>query len=202
LSMGIGVAALALFLSSEWCLAQHLTLPDGHKVDLSARCPVCGMTVGGEMEGSATYSYRDNHLVGFAGVAAAVFQEGKVVGFEGARCLFIYNTIPKRFGIDVSKIARRYVTDFGSRKMIDVKNAFLVLGSTINGPMGPELVAFQNKAEDEFMANTGASVWFSLTLSFLVTWTALISPRKRSSNPVASIVSDGAGQGPHGVRRI
>lgn len=33
--------------------------------------------------------------------------------------------------------------------MIDVTNAFLVLGSTVKGPMGYDLIAFSNREEAE-----------------------------------------------------
>lgn len=90
-------------------------------------------------------------MEGFAGVAAAVFKDGKVVAFEGARCLFIYNTIPKRFGIDVGNIVHRYVTDFKSGKIVDASNAFLVMGSDVKGPMGIDLIPFLDKKEaDKF----------------------------------------------------
>jgi len=126
-----------------------LTMPDGAKVDLTAHCPVCGMIVGGDLGAGATYSYRDGRVVGFAGVAAVVFKDGHAVGFEGARCLFIYNKIPKRFGLNLDDITHRFVTDFSTRKIIDVINAFLVLGSTVRGPMGYDLIPFSNKEEAE-----------------------------------------------------
>jgi len=126
-----------------------LTLPNGGKVDLTAHCPVCGMTVGGELGAGVTYSYRDGRVIGFAGVAAVVFKDGHAVGFEGARCLFIYNKVPKRFGINLDDITHRFVTDFSKRKMMDVTNAFLVLGSTVRGPMGFDLIPFSNKEEAE-----------------------------------------------------
>jgi nitrous oxide reductase accessory protein NosL len=126
-----------------------LTLPNGAKVDLTAHCPVCGMTIGGDLGAGATYSYRNDRAVGFAGVAAVVFRDGHSVGFEGARCLFIYNKVPKRFGINLNDISHRFVTDFSTRKIIDVINAFLVLGSTVKGPMGYELIPFSNKEEAE-----------------------------------------------------
>ncbi|MGO9570265.1 MAG: nitrous oxide reductase accessory protein NosL [Desulfomonilaceae bacterium] len=126
-----------------------LTLPDGAKVDLAAHCPVCGMTIGGDLGAGATYSYRNGRAVGFAGVAAVVFKDGHTVGFEGARCLFIYNKVPKRFGINLDDITRRFATDFTTRKMIDVSDAFLVLGSTVKGPMGYDLIPFSNKEEAE-----------------------------------------------------
>lgn len=144
----IGLVGMA-FVPILCYAQQQMDLPDGSKLDLTGMCPVCGMKIGGEMGGAATYAYRDNRLIGFAGAAAAVFKNGTVVGFEGARCLFIYNTVPKRFGVDVGNIRNRYVTDFASRKPIDVKNAFLVLGSRVLGPMGYDLIAFSSKAEAE-----------------------------------------------------
>ena len=149
-------AILTLTLwSNSW--GQHqVDLPDGSKLDLSKPCPVCGMIVGGDLEGTASYSYANGQLVVFGGAAAAVFPDGTVVGFEGARCLFIYNTVPKRFGIDVSKIVNRYVTEFGTKKMIDANGAFLVMGSKIKGPMGHELIAFSTREEAEkFRAEYG-----------------------------------------------
>lgn len=146
-------AILLVPVAAMLCFAQGhqelMALPDGSKVDLAATCPVCGMRVGGDLTGGATYSYRDGKLAGFAGAAAAVFKDGHVVGFEGARCLFIYNTVPKRFGIDVSDIVRRYVTDFETKKMIDVSGVFFVLGSSMKGPMGYDLVAFSSGEKAE-----------------------------------------------------
>ena len=151
---GIATAAEPATFSGPSALAPpegnaDLTLPNGAKVDLTAHCPVCGMIVGGDLGAGATYSYRDGRVVGFAGVAAVVFKDGHAVGFEGARCLFIYNKVPKRFDINLDDIAHRFVTDFTTRKMIDVNDAFLVLGSTVRGPMGFDLVPFSNKEEAE-----------------------------------------------------
>jgi nitrous oxide reductase accessory protein NosL len=137
-----GPPALALQKDSSF-----LTLGDGAKVDLTAQCPVCGMEVGGVLGAGCTYSYLADRVVGFAGVAAVVFKDGHTVGFEGARCLFIYNKVPKRFGINPDDITRRYVTDFTTRKIIDLTGAFLVLGSTVRGPMGFDLIPFSNKEE-------------------------------------------------------
>jgi copper chaperone NosL len=134
--------------SKGWAEA-FLDLPNGSKLDLSATCPVCGMAVGGGLESSATYAYRDGHMTGFGGAAASVFKDGKVVGFEGARCLFIYNTIPKRFGINVEDIVHRYVTDFNTKKLIEGNRAVLVLGSSIKGFMGYDLIAFSTREEAE-----------------------------------------------------
>jgi nitrous oxide reductase accessory protein NosL len=150
-------AVLMTIMIAGTCYADVLlALPDGAKVDLSATCPVCGMVVGGGLEGSASYSYQDGHLVAFGGAAAAVFKDGHTVGFEGARCLFIYNGIPKKFGIDVSQIVHRYVTDFETKRLIDVDKAFLVLGSTVKGFMGYDLIPFSSKeSAEKFMGFYG-----------------------------------------------
>jgi nitrous oxide reductase accessory protein NosL len=149
------VLLTAVSLSKGWAEG-FLDLPNGSKLDLAATCPVCGMVVGGGLESSATYAYRDGHLTGFGGAAASVFKDGKVVGFEGTRCLFIYNSIPKRFGINVEDIVHRYVTDFNTKKLIEVDKAVLVLGSPIMGFMGHDLIAFSTREEAEkFKAQYG-----------------------------------------------
>jgi nitrous oxide reductase accessory protein NosL len=128
---------------------EHLALPSGHKLELGGVCPVCGMKVGGDLESMAIYGYKFGRLESFAGVAATVFQDNRVVGFDGARCLFIYNTIPKRFGIDVGKIAHRFVIDFEIRQFLDVNQAYLVLGTPIRGFMGYDLIPFSSKEKAE-----------------------------------------------------
>ncbi|MBM4328450.1 MAG: hypothetical protein FJ118_14965 [Deltaproteobacteria bacterium] len=146
------VAAFMLACASFGGLAhagEHLALPSGHKLELGGICPVCGMKVGGELESAAIYGYKLGRLESFAGVGAAVFQDSRVVGFDGARCLFIYNTVPKRFGIDVSKIAHRFVTDFETRQFLDVNQAYLVLGTPIRGFMGYDLIPFSSKEKAE-----------------------------------------------------
>jgi copper chaperone NosL len=156
------VAALiiAIFLTAavttESAAGPLLTLPDNSKLDLSTTCPVCGMTVGGGLESAATYAYRNGKLTSFGGVAAAVFKDGHVVGFEGARCLFIYNTIPKRFGIDVGTIVHRYVTDFDAKALMDADKAIFVMGSPVKGFMGFDLIPFSTRqAAEQFMSAHG-----------------------------------------------
>ncbi|MBI4965468.1 MAG: nitrous oxide reductase accessory protein NosL [Desulfomonile tiedjei] len=126
---------------------EFLQLPDGSKVDISQKCPVCGMQVGGKDQQGVAVNFKDGRVVGFHGVAAAVFKDGHVVGFDGARCLFVYNSVPQKYNIDVSDIARQYVTDFATKKMIELPTAFLVLGSEVKGLMGYELIPFGDKAE-------------------------------------------------------
>jgi copper chaperone NosL len=156
LAASLCTLAIILTATAGFADRDHFTLPNGATLDLSGQCPVCGMIVGGNLKSTTTYGYKDGHIVGFAGVAAAVFKDGTVKGFEGARCLFIYNTVPKRFGIDVNDIAHRYVSVFDTRKTIDVENSYFVLGSDINGPMGKDLIPFSAlKVAEDFKSNHG-----------------------------------------------
>jgi len=139
--------------------AQLMLLPDGARLDLSQNCPVCGMAVGGKEGQGVTVTFKDGRVVGFAGVAAAVFRDGHAVGFEGARCLFIYNSVPQKYGIDPADISRQFVTDFTTKKMIELPKAFLVLGSNVKGPMGYDLIPFAGKEEAAGFAKENEGKW-------------------------------------------
>lgn len=139
--------------------AGFVTLPDGTKLDLTQKCPVCGMVIGGKEGQGVTVSYKDGRVVGFGGVAAAVFKDGHVEGFEGARCLFIYNSVPEKYNVNVSDIAHQYVTDFVSKKMIELPKAFLVLGSNVKGPMGYDLIPFAKRDEAAKFASENDGKW-------------------------------------------
>ncbi|MGO9571302.1 MAG: nitrous oxide reductase accessory protein NosL [Desulfomonilaceae bacterium] len=139
--------------------AELMELPDGSKLDLTQKCPVCGMVIGGKEGQGVTVTYKDGRVVGFHGVAAAVFKDGHVVGFEGARCLFIYNSVPEKYNVSVADIAHQYVTDFVSKKMIDLPQAFLVLGSNVKGPMGYDLIPFANRDEAAKFASENDGKW-------------------------------------------
>ncbi|MDQ7781865.1 MAG: nitrous oxide reductase accessory protein NosL [Desulfomonilaceae bacterium] len=156
------IAVLTMVMASvpvSSIAAEMLDLPDGTKVDLVATCPVCGMTVGGPEGEGVTITYRKGRVVGFGGVAATVFRDGKVVGFDGARCLFVYNSIPSRFEVDVADMTHQYVTDFVTKKMIEVERAFLVLGSDVKGRMGYEMIPFTNKGDAEKFASEHNGKW-------------------------------------------
>lgn len=151
-------AVITLFpLSSQ--AEQLLQLPDGSKADLSKKCPVCGMVIGGKDGQGATVTFKDGRVSGFHGVAAAVFKDGHSVGFDGARCLFIYNSFPQKYEVNLADIAHQYVTDYVSKKMIALSKAFLVLGSEVKGPMGYELIAFNSMAEASKFASENDGKW-------------------------------------------
>ncbi|MCA1959961.1 MAG: nitrous oxide reductase accessory protein NosL [Desulfomonile sp.] len=114
-------------------LAATADLPDGSKLDLSQPCPVCEM----KLEASVV------------GQAAAIFTDGKVVGFDGPGDLLRYYLAPAKYGFDPKNIKHMYVTEYGTKKFIDAKQAFFVVGSDLAGEMGPELAAFSTKEAAE-----------------------------------------------------
>jgi nitrous oxide reductase accessory protein NosL len=136
-----------------------LDLPDGSQLDLGEKCPVCGMIVGGPDAQGVTFRYTKGRLVRFEGVAATVFTDGKVVGFDGARCLFVYTSIPSKSGVDIADMKHQFVTDFVSKKMIPVEKAFLVLGSSVKGRMGYEMIPFAEKQQALDFASTYDGRW-------------------------------------------
>jgi nitrous oxide reductase accessory protein NosL len=152
-------AVISTFFPLASNAADLLTLPDGSKFDLTRKCPVCGMVIGGKDAQGVTVTYKDGRVVGFGGVAAAVFKNGHVAGFEGARCLFVYNSVPEKYNVNVADIAHQYVTDFVSKKMIELSKAFLVLGSNVKGPMGYELIPFSNRDEAAKFASENDGKW-------------------------------------------
>jgi nitrous oxide reductase accessory protein NosL len=98
----------------------------------SDKCPVCGMFV-------AKYP-------GFLGQIQ--FNDGKTVFFDGPKDLFKYYLTIEHYapGKKTSAIARIFVTDYYSQQPINGLDAQYVIGSDINGPMGRELVPFENLA--------------------------------------------------------
>ncbi|MDQ7783102.1 MAG: nitrous oxide reductase accessory protein NosL [Desulfomonilaceae bacterium] len=128
------VVCSAMIPAPAW--AEAVTLPNGAKLDLTVKCPVCNMELAS----------------GKLGPAAAVFKDGKVVGFDSTGDMFRYLLDPKKYGFDREAVQHVYVTQYGTKQFIDAKEAVYVLGSDLKGSMGPEVVPFADKAgADEFM---------------------------------------------------
>ncbi|MBI5572245.1 MAG: nitrous oxide reductase accessory protein NosL [Desulfomonile tiedjei] len=126
------VGVLMLVPMIAWA-ADVVDLPNGSKLDLSQICPVCNMNLkGGEL-----------------GPAAVVFDDGKVVGFDGPGDLFRYLLDPSKYGFDAAKIKEAYVTDHETKKFIDAKKAYFVTGTTLTGGMGSEVIPFGSKEAAE-----------------------------------------------------
>ncbi|MBI5252539.1 MAG: nitrous oxide reductase accessory protein NosL [Desulfomonile tiedjei] len=126
------VFILNLFVALT-AVADTVDLPDGSKLDLSQICPVCEMKI----ESSVT------------GPGAVVFKDGKVVGFDGPADLFRYLLSPEKYGYDPANIKNTYVTEHGTKKFVDAKQAFYVVGAELKAIMGPEAIPFANKADAE-----------------------------------------------------
>lgn len=129
--MLVAVAVLAMPVML-WA-ADTIDLPNGAKLDLTQKCPVCNMKVGG----------------GPLGYAAVVFKDGKVVGFDGPGDMFRYFLEPAKYKFEPAQITNLYVSEYGSPKLIDAKAAFYVVGSDFSGMMGPDAAPFATKEAAE-----------------------------------------------------
>jgi len=95
-----------------------------------AKCPVCGMFVA---------KYPD-----WCGVI--VYKDATSVYFDGPKDLFTYYLNPGKYDpAKRSAIASLFVKDYYALSFIDGRQAYYVIGSDVNGPMGKELVPFEKK---------------------------------------------------------
>jgi nitrous oxide reductase accessory protein NosL len=132
-TLRVAFAIIAFAVIPGLAGATALDLPDGSKLDVSSACPVCSMKV----ETSSL------------GPAAVVFNDGKVVGFDTAGDLFRYLLDSGKYGFDPKSIKSIFVTEYGTKNFIDAKAAFFVVGSDLQGSMGPEVAAFSKKEDAE-----------------------------------------------------
>jgi copper chaperone NosL len=130
MALALIIVASAPLISAA---AQTVDLPDGSKLDISTSCPVCNM----KLEDSKV------------GVAAVVFKDGKVVGFDSAGDLFRYVLAPVKYSISTENIKNMFVTEHGTKKVMDAKQAFFVIGSEVQAGMGAEVIPFSKKEDAE-----------------------------------------------------
>ena len=102
------------------------------EVTKEEKCPVCGMFV-----------YKYPRWV------AQIFINKTHFSFDGVKDMMKFYLEPKRWAknIDISNISNIIVTDYYSQKQIEARSAFYVIGSDIYGPMGHELIPFQDIEE-------------------------------------------------------
>ncbi len=107
-------------------------------LDNKDKCPVCGMY-------PARYPQNKCQLT---------LANGQVVHFCATHCLFKYlSNRPQytQFSINNNSI---WVIDYPSGKWIYAPNAYYLIGSDVNGPMGKEAIPFINiKDAQDFQAN-------------------------------------------------
>ncbi len=115
-------------------------------------CPVCGMKV----------------TSGDQFASEIIYKDGTKLMFESAGDMMTFYSAPDRYN-DVTaaqksrtNIEKVLVKDYNSRKVIDAREASLVYKSKIEGPMGPDLLAFNRpeEARDFAAANGGKVVTF------------------------------------------
>lgn len=121
---------LAFALSPAWSEESKWPVPGPKDT-----CPVCGMFVS---------LYPD-------WVATALYQDGHLHHFDGAKDLFKYlSNLPKYApGHTRADIAAIGVTEYYGVTRIDARAAWYVIGSDVLGPMGHELVPLATQAEAE-----------------------------------------------------
>jgi len=87
-------------------------------------------------------------------VAVVAVAQGPVFYFDGAKDMFKFLLNTSKYSkapLELSK-ATLHVTDYYLLRTIDARSAWYVIGSTVLGPMGHELVPFATEAEArEFM---------------------------------------------------
>ncbi len=119
--------ALCTYLThkDELSTKQILTPPQ------DARCPVCGMF-------TAKYP---------KWTARIETQKGEKLYFDGVKDMMKFYFDPKRYHHDEEVFTKIKVTDYYTLEAIDANKAYFVLGSSVYGPMGEELIPFKTKAD-------------------------------------------------------
>ncbi|MCX6052079.1 MAG: nitrous oxide reductase accessory protein NosL [Campylobacterales bacterium] len=116
--------ALSLYLWEVKRVSWHVESEKTIVVNKDEKCPVCGMFVYKYPKWVAQIFYEKNHL-----------------SFDGVKDLMKHYFKEKQAGEEI------LVTDYYSQKAIDAKKAYFVLGSDAYGPMGAELIPFENESD-------------------------------------------------------
>ena len=96
------------------------------KIDVpkDAKCPICGMFVAKNPQW-----------------AAMIDDNGKSFYFDGVKDMMKYIFAQKK------SFDKVFVTDYYKLNKLEAKEAFYVVGSNVNGPMGSELIPFATESE-------------------------------------------------------
>lgn len=123
-----------LVLAGSLLLISSAVAAPQEKIEADTRCPVCGMFV-------AKYT---------AWMTQIRYDDSTVFTFDGVKDMMAYYRNPAAYnGQKQAKIREIWVKDYYSLKWLDGRQAFFVIGSDVNGPMGHELVPFATKAGAE-----------------------------------------------------
>ena len=107
------------------------------------RCPVCGMFV-------AKYPQW---------ITQVRLSDGSSEAFDGVKDMAAYVFAPEKFGArNGATVTDIRVKDYYSQKWIDGRQAFYVVGSKVHGPMGHELIPFDDRDGGEnFLKDHGGT---------------------------------------------
>jgi copper chaperone NosL len=111
-------------------------------------CPVCGMKVNAADEWTAEIYYKD----------------GTKLMFESPGDMLAFYTAPGNYKATPAQQDRANITkisfkDYQTKQAIDGRQAALIYGSRMEGPMGPDFLAFNKRADaDAFVAANGGKV--------------------------------------------
>ena len=97
------------------------------------RCPLCGM-----------YPARYEEWQ-----AQVVFNDGSFAAFDGCKHLFGFLLEMGKYDTQhtMRDVATIHIKDFSSNKWINAKDAHFVVGSSVLGPMGREIIPFNDHEE-------------------------------------------------------
>ena len=108
------------------------------QVDTHEKCPVCGMFTYKYPRWAAQIFYKHN-------------DHEHHYSFDGVKDLMKFYFDPLAWGdykaVKKGNITKILVTDYYSQKGIDGTQAYYVIGSDVYGPMGHELIPFENEAD-------------------------------------------------------
>jgi len=130
--------AVSLYLWEVKRVEKSDAAPEKMSVGKDEKCPVCGM-----------YTYKFPKWV-----SQLYFTHGDHdhhFTFDGVKDLMKFYLEPKKWGnyeyYKRDRISKVLVTDYYTQKTIDARKAFFVTNSDINGPMGYELIPFENRKD-------------------------------------------------------
>lgn len=91
-------------------------------------------------------------------VAAVVLVDGSTLFFDGPKDMFKFLLDPEKYRRESPEIATVWVTDYYTTRPVQADRVLFVVGSDVNGPMGPELVPIEGAdAADEFARDHGST---------------------------------------------
>jgi len=122
------------------------------QVTKEEKCPVCGMFTYKYPRWAAQVFFKDED------------EKEHHLSFDGVKDLMKFYFDPRYwgdYGVETKdEITKLLVTDYYSQKAIEAKTAYYVIGSDIYGPMGNELIPFENESDAKtfYMDHKGKKV--------------------------------------------